>query len=114
MLTTEALRAGKEGCWTSGDGALTFRSPEGRGEFIRVLDESRGIDAGRAGGSWQVYQFEDHVHGQRQLSGPSGTTVNYLISGAANGANSDGAVTGNRGTETRPRNIAYPGRIKLI
>lgn len=44
MLTTEAARAGLEGCWTGGDGALTFRSPDGRAEFLRVLDDGRGIE----------------------------------------------------------------------
>lgn len=44
MQTTEALRVGMEGCWTGGDGALTFRGPDGRGEFLRVLDESRGVE----------------------------------------------------------------------
>lgn len=52
-LTTEAGRAGREGGWTSGDGASTFRIPEVRGEFLRVLDESRGLDTGRASGSFQ-------------------------------------------------------------
>lgn len=53
MLTTEAARAGMEGGWTSGDGAATFRGPEGRGEFLRLLDDGRGTDAARAAGSWQ-------------------------------------------------------------
>ncbi len=44
MLTTEALRAGSEGCWTSGDGAATFRGPDGRGEFVRIQDDGRGVD----------------------------------------------------------------------
>lgn len=44
MLTTEALRVGLEGCWTGGDGALTFRGPDGRGEFMRMLDDSRGVE----------------------------------------------------------------------
>ncbi|CAI8979241.1 Phage tail protein [Pseudomonas sp. IT-P100] len=44
MLTTESLRIGLEGSWTSGDGALTFRGPDGRGEFLRVQDDGRGAD----------------------------------------------------------------------
>lgn len=39
MLTTEALRVGLEGGWTSGDGASTFRGPTGTGEFIRIVDD---------------------------------------------------------------------------
>lgn len=45
MLKTEAQRVGNEGGWTQGDGASTFRGPEIRGEFLRMLDESRGVDA---------------------------------------------------------------------
>lgn len=44
MLTTEAARFGFEGCWTAGDGAATFRGPDGRGEFLRVQDDGRGVD----------------------------------------------------------------------
>lgn len=44
MLTTEALRTGLEGGWTSGDGAATFRGPDGRGEFVRIQDDGRGVD----------------------------------------------------------------------
>ncbi|CAI8949719.1 Tail fiber protein [Pseudomonas sp. IT-P44] len=39
MLTSEALRAGLEGGWTSGDGLSTFRGPTGTGEFVRIADD---------------------------------------------------------------------------
>ena len=45
MLTTEALRVGFEGNWTTGDGASTFRGPDGRGEFLRVWDDGRNLGA---------------------------------------------------------------------
>lgn len=35
------------------EGAGNFRLPESRGEFLRGWDHGRGIDAGRAIGSWQ-------------------------------------------------------------
>jgi phage-related tail fiber protein len=148
MLTTEALRTGKEGCWTSGDGASTFRSPEARGEFMRMLDESRGIDASRVAGSSQIatavaidavtstniakqltttayklsaspdYNAMKVAVGGDPLSesnypgvgvtidGGDGAGVAYLTS-AANFIN--GSLVG-----ARPRNIAYPGRLKMI
>lgn len=116
MLTTEALRTGKEGCWTSGDGALTFRSPEGRGEFIRVLDESRGVDTGRVAGTSQA-----DVIKQTTLSGPanivtggSGTSAAIASGGTNFITRPSGEYTVGTGTETRPRNIAYPSRLKLI
>jgi microcystin-dependent protein len=37
----------------TGDGSTTFNLPELRGEFIRGWDNSRGIDSGRAFGSFQ-------------------------------------------------------------
>ncbi|WGK91769.1 phage tail protein [Pseudomonas migulae] len=38
---------------TGGEGAGNFRLPESRGEFLRGWDHGRGIDLGRAVGSWQ-------------------------------------------------------------
>lgn len=110
MLTTEAARAGMEGGWTSGDGVATFRGPEGRGEFLRIVDDGRGVDAGRVAGSWQEDMFKSHTHiiGNYYTNG-SGS------SGAHNPNDTGDKVSGaTGGTETRPRNIAYPGRIKLI
>jgi len=36
-----------------GDGSTTFNLPDLRGEFIRGLDNGRGVDIGRILGSWQ-------------------------------------------------------------
>ncbi|WP_244142444.1 phage tail protein [Pseudomonas allokribbensis] len=36
------------------EGAGNFRLPESRGEFLRGWDHGRGVDSGRAIGSWQV------------------------------------------------------------
>lgn len=44
MLSTEELRAGLEGGWSSGDGVSTFRGPDGRGEFLRIVDDGRLIE----------------------------------------------------------------------
>lgn len=109
MLTTEAARVGKEGGWTSGDGAATFRGPEGRGEFLRVLDESRGVDVGRIAGSSQASQNLAHTHTMASaVFVSSGGGASVFISGVDFNTSSSG------GAESRPRNIAYPGRIKLI
>lgn len=47
----------------AGDGATTFNVPDFRGEFIRAFDDGRGVDAGRAFGSWQDSLFGYHAHG---------------------------------------------------
>lgn len=77
VLTTEALRIGLEGCWTSGDGTTTFRSPEGRGEFLRVLDEKRGVE-------------KDVIYGNLTVGSPTITAVSFIGSTFGNGATISG------------------------
>lgn len=113
MLTTEALRSGKEGMWTSGDGALTFRSPEGRGEFIRMLDESRGIDTSRVAGSSQADDNKSHTHASSYGATSSGGANAFFTTNVFTATTSI-LTQSSGGAEARPRNIAYPGRIKLI
>jgi len=111
-VTEAAWSAGLQGRYSVGDGTTTFRVPDLRGEFLRGLDDGRGVDSGRGIGAAQAAALESHTHVQQYLlisnrgsgtgdwhSPASGTT-----SGATTGA------TG--GTETRPRNIAYPFCIK--
>lgn len=46
----------------AGDGFNTFNLPDSRGEFIRALDDGRGIDAGRVLGSFQAQAIQSHNH----------------------------------------------------
>lgn len=46
----------------AGDGVNTFNLPDPRGKFIRVLDDGRGIDPGRALGSSQADETRSHTH----------------------------------------------------
>lgn len=46
-----------------GDGFNTFNLPDFRGEFIRGLDDGRGIDVDRVLGSSQGEQLGSHAHG---------------------------------------------------
>lgn len=116
MLTTEAARVGMEGGWTSGDGAATFRGPEGRGEFLRVLDDARGVNPGRLPGSYQQQSIQNHDHemwGQgiyASVNPVGGGAVSPWVGGSPGTLRT--GTTG--GTETAPRHLAYPGRIKLI
>lgn len=50
-----------------GDGSTTFGLPDLRGEFIRVWDNGRGIDTGRALGSTQTDSLKAHTHGAGTL-----------------------------------------------
>ncbi|VTU36991.1 tail fiber protein [Variovorax sp. PBL-E5] len=62
-LVSEATwNANMQGCFSVGDGSTTFRLPDTRGTMIRDLDESRGIDASRLLGSYQVDRNAAHTH----------------------------------------------------
>ena len=97
------------------EGAGNFRLPESRGEFLRGWDHGRGVDAGRAVGSWQDHQLQSHMHALRHTVSTatgSGSGLAVVISGAGTGANSDIPITGNVGAETRPRSLAVMWCIK--
>lgn len=71
MIVAESQRVGLEGSWTSGDGVATFRGPDGRNEFMRVLDEGRGI---------AVVTFPGNVvAGSKVISGVIFTGVNLAV-----------------------------------
>ncbi|TWC14790.1 tail-collar fiber protein [Pseudomonas sp. SJZ085] len=187
MLTAEANRTGMEGGWTSGDGAATFRGPDGRGEFLRLLDESRGVDrfdvtgtltngsntvsavvfdgnrtaagmsitgtgipagttiiavgantltlsanatasavgltltvAGRVAGSSAPDAIAKHRHPQYEYD--SGNSVPIPDGSKASDLNANYTIGYDRtsligyfgGPETKPRSLAYPGRMKLL
>ncbi|WP_434771138.1 phage tail-collar fiber domain-containing protein [Pseudomonas entomophila] len=150
MLVGEAARRGNEGSWATGNGTSTFRLPDARGEFIRLLDENRGVDAGRQAGSWQdgtwirtvvqEWSGSDMDHGAYIMgtayAQPDGRISTVGTGGAVPpgakvaGGNpypletTDNSCIGEATLETaqainnwirlRSRNMAYPGRIKLI
>ncbi|MGP6458517.1 phage tail-collar fiber domain-containing protein [Pseudomonas parakoreensis] len=107
------------GKFNKGDeGVGNFRLPEARGEFLRGWDHGRGVDAGRALGSWQADLIKQHVH---DMSAIATTTVNSGISGGVSyaAAREDNNVSGvttrinsTGGGETRPRNISVMWCIK--
>jgi microcystin-dependent protein len=132
MLTTEAARTGLEGCWTSGDGVTTFRSPEARGDIIRMLDEGRGVDVGRVAGSFQKGSLQTfdpnrnslsvtgltHSGADTDIAAKHGldpaTLADYPQSTVVTMDNTPTTAINTAGGVVRPRNTAYPGRIKLI
>lgn len=102
--------------WGAGDGATTFNLPDMRGEFLRGADGGRGVDAGRAVGSTQAHQFEDHGHGGGQgimhTEGPSGDNVSGGVDAQMGTITVGAPNSGNHGAETRPRNVAVSYGIK--
>ncbi len=100
----------------AGDGATTFNLPDLRGEFLRVLDSVRGVDGGRSLGSFQSDEFRSHTHSTNWgLYDESGFVLNSLGSGGGRKLETHFNLTvGNAGgSETRPRNIALLGIIKI-
>lgn len=106
------------GAWVAGtfrfreNGSGTFRLPDLRGEFIRAWDDGRGVDSGRALGSWQNHQLQDHDHLAAKLTNPGigyGNGGAVSITTAATGA----PTTGNHGAETRGRNVSVLYAIKF-
>ena len=81
----------------AGDGSTTFNLPELRGEFIRGLDDSRGIDTARALGSAQSDANKSHTHTGSAQSGGAHTHTGTAQSGGAHthtgSTNSTGAHT---------------------
>lgn len=60
--TYAALYAAIGTTFGAGDGSTTFNLPDLRAEFIRGLDDSRGVDSGRTLGSAQSGQNAAHTH----------------------------------------------------
>jgi len=124
-----------------GDGFNTFNLPDLRGEFIRGLDDGRGVDPSRGLGSAQASQNLAHSHGGRTSSGGShshdyvdgrpmhppgnpGLSNGNVFKGIwenselrttqSAGAHSHSLTTDESGgTEARPRNIALLACIKF-
>lgn len=63
-----------------GDGSTTFNLPDYRGEFLRGLDDGRGLDLGRLLGTLQTSQNLSHVHGASTAAAGNHT---HSVSGTA-------------------------------
>ena len=110
--TTYAALFGRIGTtFGAGNGSTTFNVPEIRGEFVRGLDEGRGVDPGRLIGTAQADMLEAHTHtvGLADDSSASGSKVKE---GSGN-VDASFTTSSNGGTETRPRNVAFPFIIKF-
>ncbi|MBV0635788.1 phage tail protein [Klebsiella pneumoniae] len=111
--------------------------PDLRGEFIRGWDDGRGVDAGRALLNWQPHTILDHAHYMELWTGyglATGSTREGVNPGilatygdggivktdepglkvpsslraiSSRNVRRFGEISGNVGTETRPRNVAF-------
>ena len=101
-----------------GDGVTTFAKPQICGEFVRGLDMGRGVDAGRAIGSYQVDVVAAHTHTmKRNGNSTQGDDQTGFASNGFDGNNNVPTSTATQSpagaVETRPRNVAFPYCIKL-
>ena len=119
-----------------GDGSTTFALPDLRGEFVRGLDDGRGVDSGQALGSAQAGANASHSHGAGTLSAAYAGDHTHAIAlgysgvGGAGRVSADGLAptgtgssgahahtisgsTATDGSEARPRNIALLACIKF-
>ncbi|MGX1184778.1 phage-related tail fiber protein [Pseudomonas sp. F-14 TE3623] len=104
------------------EGVGNFRLPESRGEFLRGWDHGRGIDAGRAIGSYQGDEVKEHQHYMSaKYGGGTGSsvaaTVQLGLSGQPDTTSKTSGVEALNGDamgggETRPRNLAVMWCIK--
>ena len=105
----------------SGDGSTTFNVPDLRGEFLRGWDDSRGIDSGRAFGSWQTQNTNKEEismttgsNGSSPITAPNedGSTYSAWLTSGRNDGGSRAIILRMDNTETRPRNFALLACIK--
>ncbi|WP_239065536.1 phage tail protein [Pseudomonas fluorescens] len=94
------------------EGAGNFRLPESRGEFLRGWDHGRGVDPGRAIGSWAPDELKSHVHQVDAPANPSGFGQDKVARGNRSDSNGTPQTTATGGSETRPRSIAVMWCIK--
>lgn len=112
--TYSALFAAIGTTYGAGNGTTTFNVPDLRGEFLRGLDDGRGIDTGRAIGSAQGQALRQSTLTNivRQQAATAAGTNDFSYSELGNAGYATGVVGGHgtitlgSGTETRPRNVA--------
>lgn len=134
--TYDVLFAAIGTTYGAGDGSTTFALPDLRGEFLRCLDDGRGVDTSRSLGSAQSGANEEHGHfigtggftASITAAGTGAAPASLNVTGYNNGMISTyrygqgnysvrpddaSALKGyNDGTEARPRNIALLACIK--
>lgn len=121
LTIADASWAANCGLFSQGNGSTTFKVPDFRGMFPRVIDDSRGVDTDRVHGSYQADDNKQHNH----LHSHSLTLYTLYGAGAAGlpGTGTSGygggtATTGtdatnSGGSEARPKNVTVYAFIRF-
>lgn len=122
LVSDERWHQGYQGYFSVGNGNTTFRLPDTRGEFFRVLDEGRGIDPNREYGTSQgdairniagIFNSYGLTDGDPTCSGPfynpkqGHKTSQSYGSWASRGIGFDASLSVPTSDENRPHNLAY-------
>lgn len=126
-VTYDGLFASISDDYGSGDNSTTFNLPDYRGQFLRGVDGSAGVDpndtsrtdrgdgtTGDVVGTKQTDAFESHLHNFMLLNRDTGVSEYYKAeAGDSAAANYQEISTNNTGgNETRPTNIYVTYCIK--
>lgn len=112
--TTYATLFAKIGTtYGDGDGVDTFNIPDYRGEFLRGFDNGKGVDPGRAIGTFQDGAIEAHTHLENYVTrSGNGNLGNLSVGSDLRNATKQTGSTGD--TETRPRNWSIMYQMKVL
>ena len=99
----------------SGDGSTTFGLPDLRAEFLRGLDDGRGVDSGRALGTTQAQAIQNHTHSLigYETALPGAGNGQFALNQGIGAYNDTRFINSTGGSETRPRNVALLACIKF-
>lgn len=131
LVSEEEWSNGMQGMYSIGDGQMTFRIPDLRGQFIRALDDGRGFDLDRTLGSQQddairnisgalyasEYTLRVGKNTENNLFRAGSTRRDYYI-GTRQGSEGcshvifDASKVVPTAPENRPKNIALIAQIK--
>ena len=93
----------------TGNGSTTFNLPDLRGEFLRGWDDARGVDAGRAFGSWQDSDNKSHGHGTSTTSSDSHTHTFSATTSTTGAHNHTQGLLTSSGYDTRNGAVSTSG-----
>lgn len=96
-----------------GDGSTTFNLPDLRGEFVRGLDDGRGVDTGRTIGTAQGDELKSHAHEYLPAVGAAASPSAASVVEGRLTTNPLTYTASFGGNETRPRNVALLFCIKF-